>query len=203
MFLLFIQISPFLHSKLFIWRYKFVVIQSFKFEDIDIEYFEFFWIKLSLFIKFKVDVVESIFEFSFSFLYSGGYLYLGISSNGIDFTTLKKLNFYVNPQIIGLDKVNIPINHNFDLEIFGNDFKDYEGYILFVCNNNVKYYYSIVYDTDYSIFVYNVSLSNCSPFQIVKIYLTYDKINFLVVLLIVFLMKMLKLKLFFQVWFII
>ena len=122
--------------------------------------------------------IPELFEFSFSFLYSGGYLYLGISSNGIDFTTLKKLNFYVNPQIIGLDKVNVPINHNFDLEIFGNDFKDYEGYILFVCNNNVEYYYSIVYDTENSIFVYNVSLSNCSPFQIVKIYLTYDKINF-------------------------
>ena len=122
--------------------------------------------------------IPDLYEFSFSFLYFGGYLYLGISSNGIDFSSLKKIIFYVNPVITSVNKINIPINHKFDLEINGKNFYDYDGYILFVCENNFEYYYPIVYNTDYSILIYDISLSNCSPFQIVKIFLTYDKINF-------------------------
>ena len=122
--------------------------------------------------------IPELFEFSSNFIFSGGNLFLGISSNGIDFSSLKKISFYINPVVNNVNKVNIPINHSFNLEIYGENFHNDDGYIFFLCLNDVSYYYPIIYNSQNSISVNDVSLSECEPLQIVKLYLTYDKINY-------------------------
>ena len=115
---------------------------------------------------------------------NGGDLYIGASSNGINYVTpLSKITFYVNPIINSLSKTLFPTMHVFHFDINGNHFRrDVTGYVIIKCNaNTISQMFIADYISSSQLSVSNVDLSQCSPESDngnIDIKLTYDNTNF-------------------------
>lgn len=115
---------------------------------------------------------------------NGGFLYISVSSNGINYVTpFKKITFYVNPVINSLTKTLFPTSHPFSFSIIGNNFhNNVNGYLIIKCNNDKEEYtFNADFVSGNELKVTDASIPKCSQeydYGNINLSLSYDFVNY-------------------------
>ena len=121
-----------------------------------------------------IPIVKNLFNIE-----NGDVIYLGISSNNFHYIEpLTRIQFS-DPIITSLNKHILPINHNFNLIIYGNNFINKTTNIIFYCdNNNINNSYIANFINNYQLEIENINLNSCKNEGYINISLVYDNIIF-------------------------